>query len=81
MIRKMQAKMLNEMPKRKDSSPVQDELHFSYKVADSTELTEEQAQRLSVLHHLLGEQPCHADDHVHRGDILMGKGTQERARV
>jgi hypothetical protein len=81
MIRKLRAKMLNEIPKRKDNSPVQDELHFSYKVADSTELTEEQAQRLSVLHHLLGEEPCRAYDHVLLGDILMGKGIQERARV
>lgn len=81
MIRKMQAKMLNEIPKRKDSSPVQDELHFSYKVADSTGLTEEQVQRFSVLHHLLREQPCHASDHVLQSDILMGKGIQERARV
>lgn len=72
--------MLNEIPKRKYSSPVQDELHFSYKVADSTELTKERQQRLSVLHHLL-EQPCHAYDHVLQSDILMGKGTQERARV
>jgi hypothetical protein len=73
--------MLNEIPKRKDSSPVQDELHFSYKVADPTDLTEEQVQRFSVLHHHLGEQPCHAYDHVLRGNILMGKGIQERARV
>lgn len=45
----------NKGNKKKNSSPVQDELHFSYKVADSTELTEEQAQRLSVLHRLLEE--------------------------
>ena len=65
---------------RKILSPVQDELHFSYKGAGSTELTEVQVQKLSVLHHLL-QQPCHASDQVLQCGILMGMGIQERAGV
>jgi hypothetical protein len=44
--------------------PVQDELHFSYKVADSRELKVEQAQKLSAVPHLLQGQPFHVSDQV-----------------
>jgi hypothetical protein len=65
---------------RKNCSPVQDELHFSYKGAGSTELIAEQVQKLSVLHPLL-QQPCHASDQVLQCGILMGTEIQERAGV